>query len=322
MTIDRLKVEVENLRSKLSLSEEAQAQDQKQQKSGSRFNQESLASGPQMYSHSATQQQIPILSAPTGRIPHQLTQGGGILTSGAVEHAQMPLPQLPLPSSPTEQKLMLRHPPSTPLERSPTPLIRNLNVPSLSSQKRNPPSATSVSPPQQVVGQMVAESLYPAEKEVLQNNSSSVLTALQERVNALQMQTRTFVQESLQALNTTQSNGTSSSQQLAENTNLINWYRTQSELQDERISRLFMQATTASSPAGGNTTAESPFSSPRSTLAKHHLETGESPMSSSLDMSSLSILSLPAAEYRITNANGYGYRSGYWKNRYMSSLDP
>ncbi len=197
MTIDRLKVEVENLRSKLSLSEEAQAQDQKQQKSGSRFNQESLASGPQMYAHSATQQQIPILSAPTGRIPHQLTQGGGILTSGAVEHAQMPLPQPPLPSSPTEQKLMLRHPPSTPLERSPTPLIRNLNVPSLSSQKRNPPSTTSVSPPQQVVGQMVAESLYPAEKEVLQNNSSSVLTALQERVNALQMQTRTFVQESL-----------------------------------------------------------------------------------------------------------------------------
>ncbi len=313
--IDKLKDEVENLRSKLSLSEEeAQAQDQQQQQPNSSFNQESLAYGPPLRAHTTTQQQIPLLSSSTGRNPHQLTQGGGILTYATAEPAQMSLPQPPLPSSPTAQKLVLCHPPSTPFPRTPKPLIRNVNFP-LNSQNQKP-SAISVSPPQQV-GQMVVESLYPAEKEALQSNSS-VLTALQERVNALQLQTRTFVQESLQALNTTQSNETCSSQQLAENTNLVNWYRTQSELQDERISRLLMQATTKS-PAGG--TAKNPFSSPRSTLAKHHLETGESPISRSLDTSSLSILSLPA-DHRIANANGYGYRSGYWRNRYMSPLDP
>ncbi len=308
LMLDKLKAEVENLRCKLNLAEvEAQAQDQQQQQqssSSSSFSQESVPATGLSHDHTTQQHQVPLLSSSTGRTP-QLTQGDGTLTFAAADPAQMALPQPPLLYSPTAHKSMPPcRPPSTPFPRSPLPSVySSLNIPR-SSQK---PAAISVS------GQMMAESLYPAPEEILQNNNS-FLAALQESVNALQLQTRAFVQESLQALNAP-SNESCSAAQLAENTSLVNWYRTQSELQDERISRLLRQAkATTKLPAGG--AVEQSFSSPRSTLATR-LENGESPPPS-LDSSSLSMLSLPV-NHHIALENGYGYHTGYWRNRYNRS---
>ncbi len=309
LMLDKLKTEVENLRYKLNMAEvEAQSQDQQQQSSSS-FSQESVPATGLSQDHTTTQeQQVPLLSSSAGRTP-QLTQGDGTLTFATANPAQVALPQPPLLSSPTAHKSMPPcRPPSTPFPRTPLPSVcsSSLNIPR-SSQK---PAAISVSPPH-VVRQIVPASLYPGAKEEVLQNNNSVLATLQERVDALQLQTRTFMQESLQALNAP-SNESYPVTQLAENTSLVNWYRTQSELQDERISRLLMQATTKL-PAGGNV-EQSSFSSPRPmTAGAMHLENRESPPPS-LDNSSLSILSLPV-NHPLEN----GYHTGYWRNRYNRS---
>ncbi len=308
--LDKLKADIESLRSKLYLTEEEEpkAQNhQQQQQSSSSFSQENPSTGPSNHAHMTTQQQrqTPLLSSSTGRRTPQLTQGGDTLISSAADPAQMTLPQPPLTSSPTAHTHL---PPSTPFPRTPLPLVRSSNLP-LSNPK--PMAAISVSSPKKV--RQIAEcSSHPAEEEILQNDNF-ILATLQERVNALQLQTQTFVKESLQALNTTQSNGSFSVQEhLAENTNLVNWYRTHSELQDERISQLLRQATKSSA---GIAAAEQPFPSPKSMLSKHHLRTEESPISYSLDSSSLSMMSLPI-DHRITLDHGHGYQTGYWRSRY------